>query len=293
MGKQKFVFISYSSRDGKFVKEVVHTLENMGIFCWKAPEMIPAGSSYAKEIPKAIRECEVFLLILSQTSQDSIWVEKEIDTAISNRKNIIPLQIDDAPLNETFRFYLNNVQMIAYNQNPEKAMEELTAQLSQLIVNSPVKKEEGITVKKLSEPKNTTKMSLVRHLGDSNALRFNRIPLECKKCGSKSLSNISMGIYRCDKCGEENYDDYQTVRRYLDRVGMASAAEIEQNTGVPRRVISYFFKEEYLEIPKSSTIRVPCERCGAPIRTGVLCDSCKNVKGSKLLKKNDTWHSRI
>ena len=154
-------------------------------------------------------------------------------------------------------------------------------------------KEEGITVKKLSEPKNTTKMSLVRHSGDSNALRFNRIPLECKKCGSKALSNISMGIYRCDKCGEENYDDYQTVRRYLDRVGMASATEIEQNTGVPRRVISYFFKEEYLEIPKSSTIRVPCERCGAPIRTGVLCDSCKNVKGSKLLKKNDTWHSRI
>ena len=88
MADKKTVFISYSSKDREFVKQLVQTLKAMGIVCWVAPEMIPAGSSYAREIPKAIRECEVFLLLLSKTSQDSIWVEKETDSAISNRKNI-------------------------------------------------------------------------------------------------------------------------------------------------------------------------------------------------------------
>lgn len=105
MADRKSVFISYSSKDRAFVDRIVRKLEEMGIYCWQAPEHIPAGSSYAKEIPKAIRECEVFLLFLSERSQDSIWVEKETDSAISERKNIIPFQIDDAPLNETFRFY--------------------------------------------------------------------------------------------------------------------------------------------------------------------------------------------
>ena len=135
-------------------------------------------------------------------------------------------------------------------------------------------------------------MSFARQPRNTNALRINRIPLTCRNCGSKNLSNVSMGIYRCDDCGTENYDDYQTVRNYLDKVGMAPALVIEKETGVPRRVINYFFKQEYLEIPKSSTIRVPCERCGAPIRTGTLCDACKSVALGTAKKGKDAWHSK-
>lgn len=287
MADRKSVFISYSSKDRAFVDRIVRKLEEMGIYCWQAPEHIPAGSSYAKEIPKAIRECEVFLLFLSERSQDSIWVEKETDSAISERKNIIPFQIDDAPLNETFRFYLNNVQMIYYAQNPEMAMRELEEELKYLA--QPMETSDGTEANDTEATGHVQKqptaeavtgqshMSFARQPRNTNALRINRIPLTCRNCGSKNLSNVSMGIYRCDDCGTENYDDYQTVRNYLDKVGMAPALVIEKETGVPRRVINYFFKQEYLEIPKSSTIRVPCERCGAPIRTGTLCDACKSV----------------
>lgn len=300
MAKSKSVFISYSSRDGKFVNEVVHMLEEMGVSCWKAPEMIPAGSSYAKEIPRAIRECEVFLLMLSRTSQDSIWVEKEIDCAISNHKNIIPFQINAVALNETFRFYLNNVQMISYVQNPKGAMEELKRLMKPIAVTEKAVEKPDLDTEET--PKDATaekkkpeaKMGYIRKPGDSNALRLNRIPLECKACGGKKLTNITMGIYRCDDCGEDNYDDYQLVRNYLEQVGMAPAVVIERETGVPRRVINYFFREEYLEIPKNSSIRVPCEQCGAPIRTGVLCDTCKKAKGTKAIKDTKgVWHTQL
>jgi hypothetical protein len=344
MADKKSIFISYSSKDRKFVKNLVDSLEEQGFTCWIAPEMISAGSSYAREIPKAIRECQVFLLVLSENSQNSVWVEKETDNAISNRKVILPLQIDDAPLTDAFTFYLNNVQMISYVMNPEQAMEDLLLQLN-LYAEKKIKRNQKESVNQMEEntnvgtdvlqtkkskksnyrqstqktetdilqeqsgdvlKKKNTHMSFARDPRNSNALRMNRIPLECRNCQCKELENVSVGTYRCKNCGTDNYDDFQTVRNYLDEVGNASVITIEHDTGVPRRVIEYFFKEEYLEIPSSSPIRIPCAGCGAPIRTGTLCDTCKLKKNStsgatkitttisrnKLASSDDSWYSK-
>ena len=88
-------FISHCSKDIVVVEQIVNLLKYCGILYWKAPEMIPAGSNYAREIPKALSSCGVFLLVLSEASQKSIWVEKEVDIAINYRKKIIPIKIDD------------------------------------------------------------------------------------------------------------------------------------------------------------------------------------------------------
>ena len=132
MAKKPYVFISYSSKDELAVERLTEIMEEMNVAYWKAPQMIPAGSNYAREIPRAISECEVFLLVLSKRAQESIWVEKEIDSAVCNRKNIIPFQIDEAPLNEMFRFYLNNVQTISYYRRQEQAIAQLKTQLQRL-----------------------------------------------------------------------------------------------------------------------------------------------------------------
>lgn len=315
MANVKSVFVSYSSEDRKFVNTIVQMMKEEKIAYWKAPEMIPAGSSYAREIPRAIKECEVFLLVLSRTSQKSIWVEKEIDSAISHRKTIIPFQIDDIPLNDTFRFYLNNVQMISYVLDKEDAFMELKKQLKQLLKKDGTQSSDqnGIGANVIEEEIPTSNRSVAdgkvsvqrekntsqfpRRLArkaDSNALRMNRIPLACDYCGSKMIENITMGTYRCQECGKDSYDDYQTIRNYLDKVGNATAAAIEQNTGVPKRIIEYFFRDEYLEIPKNSPVRVPCEKCGAPIRTGTMCDACKSSKGNDRKQsgdRNGAWHT--
>lgn len=324
MANVKSVFVSYSSEDRKLVNTIVQMLKEEKLTYWKAPEMIPAGSSYAREIPRAIKECEVFLIVLSRTSQKSIWVEKEIDSAISHRKTIIPFQIDDVPLNDTFRFYLNNVQMISYDMDKQAAFVELKRQLKHLLnkdnvsatnyraVGDNVVEEEvsiggnmkvstgdrAVSARRSSVQfeRNVVSFPKKRSSGraDSNALRMNRIPLACDYCGSKLLENITMGTYRCQECGQDSYDDYQTIRNYLDKVGNATAVVIEQNTGVPKRIIEYFFRDEYLEIPKSSSVRVPCENCGAPIRTGTLCENCKSSMGSDKKMSNErrgSWHT--
>lgn len=323
MAQEYSVFISYSSRDAEFVKRIIKQLDRMGVSYWKAPEMIPAGSSYAREIPKAIQQCSLFLLVLSPTSQDSIWVEKEIDNAICNRKTIIPFEIREVMLNDTFRFYLNNVQMISFAHNPDTAFDQLEKQIYQLLPGLQQRKtsadeqQRTTMVTRRENPSSATARAGVQSRADmeegdpkkrvlsmvspsgkgrnsrnSNALRMNRIPLACQYCGCKDLQNITIGTYRCVRCGRDNYDDFQTIRNYLEKAGATSATVIERETGVPRRIIEYFFRDEYLEIPKNSSVRVPCAVCGAPIRTGTLCDNCKaDPQKRQQADRKGKWHT--
>lgn len=290
------VFISYSSKDTQIIKKILQQLKEVGIDYWKAPEMIPAGSNYAREIPRAIERCKVFVLMISESSQDSIWVEKEIDCAINARKTIVPINLTGVPMSEMFRFYLNNVQTIMYSENEEEAMVQLIERLRGLVGNASKEKPEK-TEKESHQPYSKSfsaafgKMELPQGRSASsrnkdslfstasernNVLSLNQVPVACQCCGGK-LSQISRGTYQCVDCGQEDYDSYQKVRNYLNKEGPRSVTQIMRATGVPRVTIEYFFKDERLEIPEASSIRVACEKCGSPIRTGVLCDRCKGM----------------
>ncbi len=238
MAEGKTVFLSYSSSDALFVQNIVAMLEEMGISYWKAPEMIPAGSNYAREIPKAIKECKIFLLVVSKAAQASIWVEKELDSAINSRKIIVPIKIDDEPLSEVYKFYLNNVQMISFNEERTKVMKFVQEQLEGIV---------GVrrtTIYDEAESNNGDEY-LKENIRRKNALTHNKAPEECKVCKG-ALKEISRGVYECVNCGTENYDYFQTVKRYLQKHGATNAVIIERETGVPRKVIDTFVKEDYL-----------------------------------------------
>ncbi|MCC8015598.1 MAG: toll/interleukin-1 receptor domain-containing protein [Eubacterium sp.] len=107
---KKDIFISYSSNDFDKVNNVKHILEINGISCWMAPQSIPTGSSYAKEIPVAIRNCKVFLLMITSKSQESQWVSKEVSLALSECKCVMPFVIEDCILTDMFNFFLTDIQ---------------------------------------------------------------------------------------------------------------------------------------------------------------------------------------
>ena len=305
----KSVFISYSSKDERYIKKMTQMLEKMGITYWIAPDMIPAVSNYASEIPSAIQNCYIYLLVLSKASQQSIWVEKEIDSAIYYRKTIVPFQIDDSPMTDMFRFYLNNVQTIYCANRPKDAIEELKQRLRTLlkltaesIHNPGGKKDRGesstskeeTTEGRDSENKDApteqeSEIAIARRKRES-FLRSSGIPTACGYCGG-DLEKISRGVYRCKKCGRENYDYFQTVRNFLRKYGAKPAIIIERETGVPRHVIEQFVSDEYLEIPKLEPMRLSCVKCGASIRTGTLCENCKNARPQKPARSGGSWHS--
>lgn len=312
MAEAKSVFISYSSKDKKLVGKIVKLLDRAGVTYWIAPDMIPVGSNYAREIPRAIRECEMFLLILSKESQESVWVEKEVDSAICCKKNIVPVKIDETPMNDIFSFYLNNVQMIPYFAGEMEAFQALWDQLQPLVGKDKRPQQNGRAGKQSAKADQFTRLNRqnTQRTGKKNGtdaeeeeiytvgprmrqegLSLNRVPVDCQFCGGK-VEKIGRGIYRCKECEKENYDYFQTVRLYLERFGATPALIIEKETGVPRKAIEQFLRQEYLEIPRQSPIRMSCENCGAPIRTGYLCDQCKKAKGfMPNYGKSGSWRS--
>ncbi|MGN0161794.1 MAG: TIR domain-containing protein [Lachnospiraceae bacterium] len=281
-----YVFISYSSKDERFVNDLTAVLKNNEIKYWKAPESISPGSNYAKEIPKAIAGCTTMILVVSASSQQSIWVEKEVDAAVCARKVIIPVQIDETPLNDMYRFYLNNVQMITYAKDLRGMMESVTERIRSLGGSEPESDKTPV------KDKTSVKDQQMPARGErSNALRMNRIPVRCDLCDS-DLEQVTMGIYRCNHCQKEYYDDFQKIRNYLEKAGSAPATIISRATGVPLKTIRYFFNEEFLEIPQMETVRMSCQQCGTPIRTGILCDRCKLGTGrSSGFQVKDGWYS--
>ena len=119
------VFISYKSEEYEIAGQIRALLEQHHYPCWMAPESIPAGSNYMLEIPKAIRTCDLFILIISEASQKSQWVQKEIDRAVKFNKYILPFHVDDSELSDAIDFVLSNNQRIVAYQNFELAFQEL------------------------------------------------------------------------------------------------------------------------------------------------------------------------
>lgn len=113
MKKDNYVFISYSSKNQQIADAVLYLLIEEGVPCWMAPNDIPPGSKYAYVINQALENCACLLLLLTNASQESQYVEREVDLAISNRKPIIPMKLEDVELNDGFKFYIGNSQIIS------------------------------------------------------------------------------------------------------------------------------------------------------------------------------------
>ena len=125
----KDVFISYKAEELNEARWVRNALESCGISCWMAPDSIVGGTSYAQEIPAAIRGCKVFVLILSELAQTSKWVPRELDQAINENKIIMPFMLENCPLRDDFSFYLTNVQRYYAYENKMSAMEKMAKEI--------------------------------------------------------------------------------------------------------------------------------------------------------------------
>ena len=131
--KDSFVFISYSTKETTVAEQPRQILEANKIPCWMAPQSIPAGSDYGSEIPKAIDKCKALVLLLSKASQTSPWVPKEVGLAIGKGKIIVPFQIDNSVISDSFDFYLTNSQRISAYNRMSDAYKELTNRLLYLL----------------------------------------------------------------------------------------------------------------------------------------------------------------
>ena len=94
-------FISYSSMDEEFARRVHNDLQAAGVRCWFAPHDMKIGDKIRPTIDESIRVHDKTLLILSEHSVQSDWVEHEVEHALDiekeKKKNVLfPVRVDEA-----------------------------------------------------------------------------------------------------------------------------------------------------------------------------------------------------
>lgn len=123
------IFISYSTQDRDIAFKIVHYLESNGHPCWIAPRNITSGMDYTDVINESIEHCSALVLVFSEHSVKSQFVKKELTTAVSYNKTILPFKISQVELKGGFLFMLNNVQWIEATSRPESHFPEIIAGL--------------------------------------------------------------------------------------------------------------------------------------------------------------------
>ena len=94
------LFISYSHADGDFVDKIGESLTEKGIRFWRDIHDMKSGK-IERQIDLAIRHNPTVLLVLSENSTQSDWVEHEVRTARIlekelERDTLCPIALDDS-----------------------------------------------------------------------------------------------------------------------------------------------------------------------------------------------------
>jgi len=100
-------FISYSGKDDAFCQRLYSGLQRAGLDVWFAPQDIKAGKKIHEQVREAIQRYDKLLLVLSEKSLASEWVEHEIRLARKReaqekRRVLFPLRLVDYPALEAW-----------------------------------------------------------------------------------------------------------------------------------------------------------------------------------------------
>lgn len=136
-----YAFISYSTQNQALADAMRSLFLKNNIDTWMAPYDIPAGCEYAEVLFDSLMGCSCLVLMLTEDSQSSVWVKKEVNIAISNGKAVIPLKLEDIELNSSMKLYLNDKQIVPVHTIDEKTP-EIQKVLSSVIAHTGTNKKE-------------------------------------------------------------------------------------------------------------------------------------------------------
>lgn len=88
------IFISYSHQDQAFAGRLAELLEEAGYKVWVDKKDITGGEKWRKKIRKGIANSNIFLLIASNASHNSIEVHNEVKIAFDRNITLVPVLIE-------------------------------------------------------------------------------------------------------------------------------------------------------------------------------------------------------
>ncbi len=131
------VFVSYASADREVADQARDHLQANGVACWMAPHDIVGGSDWASAIVEAIDSSRALLLVLSERSNRSAEVKREVGRASHRGIPIVPFFIEQVTLSKHMEYYLATTHWLgADSRHVELRMGHLLDTVQHLL-NSP------------------------------------------------------------------------------------------------------------------------------------------------------------
>ena len=96
----------------------------------------------------------------------------------------------------------------------------------------------------------------------------------CKEC--KKMFNYLAGPPICPNCRDRLEEKFQEVKEYIRENPHDGITDVAKETGVSANQIRRWVREERLSFSDESGIGIDCESCGKMIKSGRLCQSCKD-----------------
>ena len=128
MEQQRRIFVSYSRTNATFALKLARELKADSFAAWLDQLDIPTGARWDDEVEKALRECEIFIIILTPASVASDNVKDEIGYALGKNKRFIPVMLENCEI----PFRLHRFQYVDFTK---KSFDEGVQSVKDLLIS--------------------------------------------------------------------------------------------------------------------------------------------------------------
>lgn len=110
-----YVFVSYAHADSEIVLPIIKAMEEYGINVWYDGG-IQAGTEWPEYIAEKVISCTKFLLFVSESYLSSQNCKREINFAISRKKEILSVYLENVKLSPGMEMQLGTYQALFMNR---------------------------------------------------------------------------------------------------------------------------------------------------------------------------------
>ena len=115
------IFISYARDDAGIAARLREGIETGGFSVWMDTTSMAGGERWTKEIESAIEGATSVVVVVSQSSNESVWVRREVLYAQQLCKRVVPVLAAHAPL----PVHLVNLRALALQEDFNGGLDQL------------------------------------------------------------------------------------------------------------------------------------------------------------------------
>jgi hypothetical protein len=127
------VFVSYATPDREAAFRIAEQLEAQGASCWIAPRDVPPGAEYGQAIIDGIEGAKALVLVFSEAANDSQFVRREVERAVSKTKPVFPVRVREAQPSGALEFFIASAQWVdAFSTPLDRALTPIVSAVGAL-----------------------------------------------------------------------------------------------------------------------------------------------------------------